>query len=176
MKNRVLKYLVLITMLVCLLVPLAGCSSQAEAESATSTVTEIVQQVEEKVEDVVSDVTEKISEVISDLTGSDNTDPESSEESGDTRQDKTYTFRNQKLLDQHFEKHGIEMGFATAEEYEAAASAVINNPDALSKKEKEDNDFVYYVEETNEFVILSTDGYIRTYFLPSAGKAYYDRQ
>jgi pyocin large subunit-like protein len=68
------------------------------------------------------------------------------------------------------------MGFASAAEYEAAASAVINNPAALSKTEKEDGDYVYYVEATNEFVILSLDGYIRTYFYPSAGKAYYDRK
>ena len=87
-----------------------------------------------------------------------------------------YTFRNSRLLNEHYEKHGIEMGFASAAEYEAAASAVINNPAALSKTEKDDGDYVYYVETTNEFVILSKDGYIRTYFLPSAGKAYYDRQ
>ena len=87
-----------------------------------------------------------------------------------------YTFRNSRLLNEHYEKHGIEMGFASAAEYEAAASAVINNPAALSKTEKDDGDYVYYVEATNEFVILSKDGYIRTYFLPSAGKAYYDRQ
>lgn len=87
-----------------------------------------------------------------------------------------YRFRNDRNLQSHYEKHGIEMGFASAEEYEAAASAVINNPAALTKTEKEDGDYVYYLEETNEFVILSTDGYIRTYFLPSAGKAYYDRQ
>jgi hypothetical protein len=87
-----------------------------------------------------------------------------------------YTFRNSRLLNEHYEKHGIEMGFASAAEYEAAASAVINNPAALSKTEKEDGDYVYYLEATNEFVILSTEGYIRTYFLPSAGKAYYDRQ
>ncbi len=87
-----------------------------------------------------------------------------------------YTFRNQKLLDQHYEKHGIEMGFPSAAAYEAAASAVITNPAALHKQEKEDGDFVYYVEATNEFVVLSTDGYIRTYFLPDRGKAYYDKQ
>ena len=68
------------------------------------------------------------------------------------------------------------MGFKSAKDYEKAASDVINNPDALTKREKEDNDYVYYIEATNEFVILSEDGYIRTYFLPSAGKAYYDRQ
>ncbi len=87
-----------------------------------------------------------------------------------------YEFRNDKLLDQHYEKHGIEMGFGSAEEYESAAADVINNPDALHKKESEDDDVVYYLEVTNEFVVLSDDGYIRTYFNPDSGKKYYDRQ
>ena len=87
-----------------------------------------------------------------------------------------YRFKSEKLLNQHYEKHGIDMGFASAEEYEKAASDVINNPDALSKLEKEDGDVVFYIEDTNEFVVLSTEGYIRTYFLPDAGKSYYDRQ
>lgn len=100
---------------------------------------------------------------------------ESTSQSDDTSETQ-YVFRSKKLLNDHYEKHGIEMGFASAEDYEAAASAVINNPAALTKTEAEDGDYVYYVEETNEFVILSTDGYIRTYFYPSAGKAYYDRQ
>ena len=68
------------------------------------------------------------------------------------------------------------MGFASAADYEAAASAVINNPAALSKTEQEDGDMCYYVEDTNEFVVLSTDGYIRTYFLPDSGKKYFDKQ
>ncbi|MCR5250860.1 MAG: hypothetical protein K6E50_09675 [Lachnospiraceae bacterium] len=92
------------------------------------------------------------------------------------KQKKEYRFRSKKQLDQHYEKHGIEMGFATAAEYEAAASAVINDPAALHKTEKEDGDDVYYLEASNEFVILSGDGYIRTYFLPAQGKKYYDRQ
>ncbi|MBE6853084.1 MAG: hypothetical protein E7505_06365 [Ruminococcus sp.] len=87
-----------------------------------------------------------------------------------------YTFRTAKLLDDHYEKHGKEMGFASAEEYEAAASDVVNSPDALYKKEKEDNDDIYYIESTNEFVVVSTDGYLRTYFYPDKGKAYFDRQ
>ena len=68
------------------------------------------------------------------------------------------------------------MGFDSKESYEKAACDVINNPDALHKLEGEDGDHVYYVEATNEFAILSADGYIRTYFLPGAGKAYFDRQ
>lgn len=87
-----------------------------------------------------------------------------------------YKFRSKKLLNEHYEKHGEEMGFASAQEYEAAASAVVTNPDSLHKTEKEDGDDVYYLEATNEFVIVSKDGYLRTYFLPSAGKKYYDRQ
>lgn len=87
-----------------------------------------------------------------------------------------YRFRNKKLLEQHYDKHGKEMGFKSASDYEKAASAVVNNPDALHKIEQEDGDYVFYLEATNEFVIVSTDGYLRTYFLPSAGKKYYDRQ
>lgn len=90
---------------------------------------------------------------------------------------KEYHFRSSKLLNEHFEKHGKpEMGFKTAAAYEKAASDVINNPNALHKTEKEDGDFCYYVEKTNEFVVLSKDGYIRTYFKPSAGISYYNRQ
>lgn len=87
-----------------------------------------------------------------------------------------YTFRNERLLQSHYEKHGIEMGFSSPEEYEAAACAVISHPDALHKLEAEDGDDVYYVEATNEFVIVSVDGYIRTYFYPNAGIDYYNRQ
>ena len=87
-----------------------------------------------------------------------------------------YTFRNAKLLEEHFQKHGIEMGFATEEEYQKAASNVANDPNALHKLEKDDKDDVYYLEETNEFVVISVDGYIRTYFCPDSGKKYFDKQ
>lgn len=87
-----------------------------------------------------------------------------------------YSFRNSTLLEEHYEKHGIEMGFASAQEYVEAANRVIASPNALHKLEEEDGDGVYYLEETNEFVIVSTDGYIRTYFAPEDGLAYYERQ
>jgi pyocin large subunit-like protein len=87
-----------------------------------------------------------------------------------------WQFRNESLLEQHYEKHGKEMGFSSAEEYEEAASAVVNNENALHKTEKEDGDDVYYLEDTNEFVIVSTDGYLRTYFYPNDGIKYYNRQ
>lgn len=91
-------------------------------------------------------------------------------------QDRELRFRSEELLSEHYEKHGIEMGFSSAQDYERAAAAVVSSPEALHKLEKEDNDDVYYLESTNEFVIISTDGYIRTYFKPDSGKAYFDKQ
>ena len=85
-------------------------------------------------------------------------------------------FRNEKLLEEHYEKHGIEMGFDSPQAYEQAAAAVVANADVLYKTEAEDGDGVYYLEDTNEFVIVSTDGYIRTYFYPDDGINYFNRQ
>lgn len=87
-----------------------------------------------------------------------------------------YHFRNRDLLESHYEKHGKKMGFSSSKEYEMSASDVVNNPESLHKTEKEDGDDVYYKENTNEFVVVSTDGYIRTYFNPDSGKKYFDRQ
>lgn len=86
------------------------------------------------------------------------------------------TFRNSGLLEEHYEKHGKDMGFSSAEEYEQAAASVVINTSALHKIEAEDGDDLYYIESTNEFVIVSTDGYIRTYFKPDSGIDYYNRK
>ena len=67
-----------------------------------------------------------------------------------------------------------EFPYDTEEAYLQGANNVINNPDALHKLEEEDGDDVYFVEDTNEFVVVSTDGYIRTYFI--ADIDYYNRQ
>ncbi|MBR6005157.1 MAG: hypothetical protein IK063_02900, partial [Clostridia bacterium] len=66
--------------------------------------------------------------------------------------------------------------FSSKEAYEAAASAVITNPRAVSKMESDDNDgdTVYFIKQTGEIVFLSYDGYIRTYFI--ATEDYYNRQ
>lgn len=87
-----------------------------------------------------------------------------------------FRFRNEKLLNEHYQKHGIEMGFSSASEYEAAARKVVEDSKSLHKTEAEDGDDVYYLESSNELVIVSTDGYIRTYFKPNDGIAYYNRQ
>lgn len=88
----------------------------------------------------------------------------------------TYTFRSEKYLSEHYEKHKDEFDFLTAQEYLQGANAVIHHKDALHKLEADDGDDVYYLEATNELVIVATDGYIRTYFKPSDGIHYYNRK
>lgn len=108
------------------------------------------------------------------------TDSDSNSKNPDTSYTKTASdsigFRNEKLLNEHFEKHGVEMGFSFASAYEEAARRVVENSKSLHKIEAEDGDDVYYLESTNEFVIVSTDGYIRTYFKPDDGISYFNRQ
>ena len=129
-------------------------------------------------EDSSSQVSSESNIKVESTYNSENIAGTSNEESKETLSEDyvEYYFRNDNLLKQHYEKHGMDMGFDSMEEYEEAACAVIYNPDVLTKTEKEDGDYVYYVEESNEFVVLSPDGYIRTYFNPSAGIDYYNRQ
>lgn len=89
-----------------------------------------------------------------------------------------YYFRSEKLFDSHYEKHGAEFGDITQDEYLDLANELINaeGENILHKTEKDDGDFLYYDTETNEFLVLSTDGYIRTFFKPSAGLDYWERQ
>ena len=101
---------------------------------------------------------------------SDNSDSNISESSA-----RSYIFRKDSYLTEHYEKHGIEMGFKSEEDYLSAANKVINNPDALHKNEAEDGDDIYYIKGTDEIVFVSTDGYIRTYFICS-GYDYFNRQ
>lgn len=137
-------------------------------ETTTESITEIT--TEPITESITEITTEPITEILSEETTEIFTDDNNYVE---------YHFRNEKLLNQHFQKHGgefSEFNYLTAQDYEKGASDVINNPEALFKVEAEDGDGVYYIEQSNEFVILSTDGYIRTYFRPTRGIDYFNKQ
>lgn len=137
---------------------------------------DVSEEIFSNVQTTVSKITEASAVTEVETTAEVNEESTSAEVTETESPAKQYRFRNSELLDSHYEKHGIEMGFASAEEYEKAAAAVITAPGVLHKYEKEDNDDVYYLESTNEFVIVSTDGFIRTYFKPNSGKDYFDRQ
>lgn len=96
------------------------------------------------------------------------------EEKG-TNEIESCAFRNEKLLEEHYQKHGVDMGYLSTNDYLYGACDVVNNKESLHKYE-DDGDDIYYLEDTNEYVVVSTDGYIRTYFYPDDGIAYYNRK
>ncbi len=106
-------------------------------------------------------------------------EPAKSTEASETASKEHYTeyrFRNRDRLDEHYEKHGKEMGFSSAADYQKAASDIINDQTVENKyKSDGSGDRCFYVEASREFVVLSNDGYIRTYFICS-GIEYYNRQ
>lgn len=94
----------------------------------------------------------------------------------DSASEDYYTFRYKSSLNEHYKKHKADTQTSSKEEYLYRANYVINNEDSLHKTEKEDGDDIYYLVKTNELVIVSPDGYIRTYFCPDNGREYFDRQ
>lgn len=92
---------------------------------------------------------------------------------------KTYQFRTKELYQNHYNKHHQQFGSITKEEYLKNANKLIaaykQSTDVLSKQGKDDDTLFYHVK-TNEFLVLSPDGYIRTYFKPTKGIEYYNRQ
>ena len=155
-----------LTVLLCILtaaLTVCGCSVTYDIPDTSSDNGSYTDELE--FEDVVSDSNEINSDSLS-----------SSETFSSETLQSDFTFRNDKLLNDHFTKHNEDFGYSTTEEYVQGANRVISDPNSLHKLEAEDGDDVYYLEETNEFVVVSTDGYIRTYFKPSRGIDYYNKQ
>ncbi len=172
-----------LALLIILALFLCGCrasESQSLPQSTVAVVTTGQENTtrEQKTTEAVSGQTEESTEEVTteELATEEKTTEENAVEETEAASFKEYHFKNKSRLNDHYEKHGKEMGFDSAKEYEQAASDVVNNPDALHKTEKEDGDDVYYVEATNEFVVVSKQGFLRTYFLPDKGIDYFNRQ
>lgn len=81
-----------------------------------------------------------------------------------------YNFANENLLVEHFNKHGHEFGYSSKEDYLKGAINIIKNPNAQTRIQ-DDGDTCYYLQVTDEFVVVSPDGNIRTYFRPGDGNS-----
>lgn len=81
------------------------------------------------------------------------------------------------MFDSHYNKHASEFGDISKEEYLKGADDLINNTsnDILTKT-RTNGDSIFYNPATNEFAVKSVDDYIRTYFKPSDGIDYFNRQ
>ncbi|MBQ6837279.1 MAG: zinc-ribbon domain containing protein [Clostridia bacterium] len=90
-------------------------------------------------------------------------------------QSSTYNFASHDALIQHFNKHRNEFGYTTPEQYLQGANAVINNSSSLTRTQ-DDGDTAYYLQATDEFVVVSPSGVIRTYFKPGGIDYFYRQQ
>lgn len=163
--------------------------SEAVEETTSEIISEIAEKVEEtSAEESYSAETTTIETTVATTVETTVTSKEVTSADVTTSSEKTtsetekvvqkYYFRNDKLFNSHYEKHGAEFGDITQDEYLELANELINakGDNILHKTEKEDGDFLYYNTDTNEFLVLSTDGYIRTFFKPTAGLDYWERQ
>ncbi len=80
-----------------------------------------------------------------------------------------FRFRNARKLARHFSDHRADFGATTEAEYEQMADEFLSNPltaDCYERIRAADNDTIRFTVITDEYAVLSYDGFIRTYFKP----------
>ena len=86
-------------------------------------------------------------------------------------------FASDDLLDSHYQKHGQEFGDITKNAYLKQADNLVNsNGSNVVTKTRSNGDILYYNKATNEFAVKASNGSIRTYFKPTGGLDYFNRQ
>lgn len=92
-------------------------------------------------------------------------------------------FRTKEHWEDHYQKHVIDQeefvedfGDISKEQYLMLAQWLMDFADDEVQIKEDDGDLLYYDAENNFFGVMSDDGYIRTFFRPSAGQEYFDRQ
>lgn len=85
---------------------------------------------------------------------------------------------NKTTLQDHFERHGAQVGATSVEEYAAKAVKFANNVDRKNCiTMKAWNGTTYkYNKKTNEFAIITKKGIVITYYKPTEGKEYFNKQ
>jgi pyocin large subunit-like protein len=78
-------------------------------------------------------------------------------------------------LEQHFQKHGAEMGFSSEADYLRAAQALVQGGPGVETYRR-GGDTLYFRESTGEFAVVSDRNVLRTYFKPGDGRRYWERQ
>ena len=130
-----------------------------------------------EISSVINSVSQEISSEINDAVSQISASTDETTVPATEKSDKWYTFRNKTRYDEHYEKHGSEFGNITKEQYLQLANDLINDTsDKILHKYSEDGDYMFFNPDNNYFLVLSEDEYIRTFFIPSAGINYWNRQ
>ena len=90
-------------------------------------------------------------------------------------------FRSTQLFNNHYTKHVLqqkEFGTISKEEYLHQAQILVSQKEGRSilVERKSNGDTLFFDKKSGEFAVLSGDGYIRTFFKPQDGVAYFNRQ
>ncbi len=81
----------------------------------------------------------------------------------------TLGFRTAHKRTDHFLDHLADFGVIAESDYESLADAFLGGPKSAATLEcvrPRENDIIRYNPITEEYGVLSFDGYIRTYFIP----------
>ncbi len=86
-------------------------------------------------------------------------------------------FANDAKLTDHFQKHGADFSSNSPAHYESQASAFLTGTrrTGVLEKVRPNGDLVRYDPNTNEFGVISKDGTIRTYFMPTDPNYFYEQ-
>ena len=85
---------------------------------------------------------------------------------------------NKNTLVKHFKEHGAQMGTDSKESYASHAVKFANTVDrdnCVSFIDKHGSTYKYN-KKTNEFAIITSKGYVVTYYKPADGYDYYPNQ
>lgn len=85
-------------------------------------------------------------------------------------------FSSAEVLKVHYEKHNEEFGVLSVSKYLRRANELADRPlsgDVVSL-ERSDGSISKYCFSPNEFVVVNSDGTIRTFFKPESGEEYWN--
>ena len=87
-------------------------------------------------------------------------------------------FASEQVSQKHYDKHLHEFGKISMQEYLERANALADAPvsDDVVQLVRSDGSISKYCFSTNEFVVVTSDGKIRTYFKPATKEAYWDEE
>ena len=84
-------------------------------------------------------------------------------------------FETPESMQKHYVKHGEEYGDISTESYVSLANELVNAPASydVEKIVRSDGSTAIYRFSTNDFLVVTKDGSIRTFFKPKNGKEYW---
>ena len=83
-------------------------------------------------------------------------------------------FETPEKMQKHYDKHIDKYGNISISEYIALANELVNakDTDDIERIVRSDESTAIYRFSTNDFLVITKDGYIRTFFKPDDGEAY----